>query len=95
VSCDSSSSESVTSAADTIRRSHAVQLVTAVQSEYSLWWRRPEEEMLPACEELGIGFVPFSPLGKGFLAGRRQQRSWRPSRRRRPRRRGSEPRLKI
>ena len=56
-------------AAGTIRRTHAVQPVTAVQSEYSLWWRRPEEEVLPACEELGIGFVPFSPLGKGFLTG--------------------------
>src|SRR5215207_9873445 len=56
-------------AAQTIRRAHAVQPVTAVQSEYSLWWRRPEEEVLPACGELGIGFVPFSPLGKGFLTG--------------------------
>jgi len=56
-------------AATTIRRAHAVQPVTAVQSEYSLWWRRPEEEVLPACEELGIGFVPYSPLGKGFLTG--------------------------
>ena len=56
-------------AAPTIRRAHAVQPVTAVQSEYSLWWRRPEEEVLAACEELGIGFVPFSPLGKGFLTG--------------------------
>jgi aryl-alcohol dehydrogenase-like predicted oxidoreductase len=56
-------------AAATIRRAHSVQPVTAVQSEYSLWWRRPEEEVLPACEELGIGFVPFSPLGKGFLTG--------------------------
>jgi len=55
--------------AQTIRRAHAVQLVTAVQSEYSLWWREPEEEILPTCEELGIGFVPFSPLGKGFLTG--------------------------
>jgi len=53
----------------TIRRAHAVQQVTAVQSEYSLWWRRPEEELLPTLEELGIGFVPFSPLGKGFLTG--------------------------
>ena len=53
----------------TIRRAHKVQPVTAVQSEYSLWWRRPEEELLPALEELGIGFVPFSPLGKGFLTG--------------------------
>ena len=56
-------------AAATIRRAHAVQPVTAVQSEYSLWWRRPEEEVLDACEELGIGFVPYSPLGKGFLTG--------------------------
>jgi aryl-alcohol dehydrogenase-like predicted oxidoreductase len=53
----------------TIRRAHAVQPVTAIQSEYSLWWRRPEEELLPALEQLGIGFVPFSPLGKGFLTG--------------------------
>jgi aryl-alcohol dehydrogenase-like predicted oxidoreductase len=53
----------------TIRRAHAVQSVTAVESEYSLWWRRPEEELLPTLEELGIGFVPFSPLGKGFLTG--------------------------
>jgi aryl-alcohol dehydrogenase-like predicted oxidoreductase len=53
----------------TIRRAHAVQPVTAVQSEYSLWWRHPEAEVLPALEELGIGFVPFSPLGKGFLTG--------------------------
>jgi len=53
----------------TIRRAHAVQPITAIQSEYSLWWRRPEEELLPALEELGIGFVPFSPLGKGFLTG--------------------------
>jgi aryl-alcohol dehydrogenase-like predicted oxidoreductase len=56
--------------ARTIRRAHAVQPVTAVQSEYSLWWRRPEEEVLPALEELGIGFVPYSPLGKGFLTGK-------------------------
>jgi aryl-alcohol dehydrogenase-like predicted oxidoreductase len=54
----------------TVRRAHAVQPVTALQSEYSLWWRRPEEEMLPTLEELGIGFVPFSPLGKGFLTGK-------------------------
>ena len=54
----------------TIRRAHAVQPVTALQSEYSLWWRRPEEEVLPALEALGIGFVPFSPLGKGFLTGK-------------------------
>ena len=57
-------------AAQTIRRAHAVQPVTAVQSEYSLWWRRPEEEVLPTLEELGIGFVPYSPLGKGFLTGK-------------------------
>jgi aryl-alcohol dehydrogenase-like predicted oxidoreductase len=56
--------------AQTIRRAHAVQPVTAVQSEYSLWWRRPEAEVLPTCEELGIGFVPYSPLGKGFLTGK-------------------------
>jgi aryl-alcohol dehydrogenase-like predicted oxidoreductase len=56
--------------AQTIRRAHAVQPVTAVQSEYSLWWRKPEEEVLPTLEELGIGFVPFSPLGKGFLTGK-------------------------
>jgi aryl-alcohol dehydrogenase-like predicted oxidoreductase len=54
----------------TIRRAHAVQPVTAVQSEYSLWWRRPEQELIPTLEELGIGFVPFSPLGKGFLTGK-------------------------
>src|SRR6058998_2747627 len=54
----------------TIRRAHGVQPVTALQSEYSLWWRRPEEEVLPTLEELGIGFVPFSPLGKGFLTGK-------------------------
>jgi len=54
----------------TIRRAHAVQPVTALQSEYSLWWRRPEEEVLPTLEELGIGFVPYSPLGKGFLTGK-------------------------
>jgi aryl-alcohol dehydrogenase-like predicted oxidoreductase len=53
-----------------IRRAHAVQPVTALQSEYSLWWREPEAAVLPACEELGIGFVPFSPLGKGFLTGK-------------------------
>src|SRR3979490_2647701 len=56
--------------ASTIRRAHAVQAVTAIQSEYSLWWRQPEVEVLPACEELGIGFVPFSPLGRGFLTGK-------------------------
>lgn len=55
--------------AATIRRAHAVQPVTALQSEYSLWWREPEAEILPTLEELGIGFVPFSPLGKGFLTG--------------------------
>jgi aryl-alcohol dehydrogenase-like predicted oxidoreductase len=55
---------------NTIRRAHAVQPVTALQSEYSLWWREPEEEILPTLEELGIGFVPFSPLGKGFLTGK-------------------------
>ena len=54
----------------TIRRAHAIQPVTAVQSEYSLWWRNPETELLPTLEELGIGFVPFSPLGKGFLTGK-------------------------
>ena len=54
----------------TIRRAHAVQPVTALQSEYSLWWRGPEAEVLPTLEELGIGFVPFSPLGKGFLTGK-------------------------
>jgi aryl-alcohol dehydrogenase-like predicted oxidoreductase len=57
-------------AAQTIRRAHAVQPVTAVQSEYSLWWKRPEAEVLPMLEECGIGFVPYSPLGKGFLAGK-------------------------
>ncbi len=57
-------------AAGTIRRAHAVQPLTAVQSEYSLWWRRPEAEVLPMLEELGIGFVPYSPLGKGFLTGK-------------------------
>ena len=56
--------------AQTIRRAHAVQPLTAVQSEYSLWWRQPEEAVLPTLEELGIGFVPFSPLGKGFLTGK-------------------------
>jgi aryl-alcohol dehydrogenase-like predicted oxidoreductase len=56
--------------ARTIRRAHAVQPVTALQSEYSLWWREPEAEILPVLEELGIGFVPFSPLGKGFLTGK-------------------------
>jgi aryl-alcohol dehydrogenase-like predicted oxidoreductase len=56
--------------AKTIRRAHAVQPVTALQSEYSLWWRKPEEEILPTLEELGIGLVPYSPLGKGFLTGK-------------------------
>jgi aryl-alcohol dehydrogenase-like predicted oxidoreductase len=56
--------------ASTIRRAHAIQPVAAVQSEYSLWWRQPETAVLPACEELGIGFVPFSPLGRGFLTGK-------------------------
>lgn len=55
--------------ANTIRRAHAVQPVTALQSEYSMWWREPEQDILPVLEELGIGFVPFSPLGKGFLTG--------------------------
>lgn len=55
--------------AETVRRAHAVQPVTALQSEYSLWWREPEQDILPTLEELGIGFVPFSPLGKGFLTG--------------------------
>jgi len=55
--------------AQTIRRAHAVQPVTALQSEYSIWWKRPEEEVLPTLDELGIGFVPFSPLGRGFLTG--------------------------
>jgi len=57
-------------AVHTIRKAHAVQPVAAVQSEYSLWWRQPEKDLLPALEELGIGFVPFSPLGKGFLTGK-------------------------
>ena len=56
--------------AQTIRRAHAVQPVAALQSEYSLWWRSPEEEVMPTLEELGIGFVPFSPLGKGYLPGK-------------------------
>jgi aryl-alcohol dehydrogenase-like predicted oxidoreductase len=56
--------------AKTVRRAHAVQPVTAIQSEYSMWWRGPEAEILPVCEELGIGFVPFSPLGRGFLTGK-------------------------
>ncbi len=57
-------------AAKTIRRAHAVQPLTALQSEYSLWWRKPEQEVIPTLEELGIGFVPYSPLGKGFLTGK-------------------------
>jgi aryl-alcohol dehydrogenase-like predicted oxidoreductase len=61
--------------ADTIRRAHAVQQVTAIQAEYSLWWRRPEAEVLPVCEELGIGFVPYSPLGRGFLTGTIDERT--------------------
>lgn len=61
--------------AGTIRRAHAVQPVTALQSEYSLWWREPEEEILPTLEELGIGFVPFSPLGRGFLTGKIDERT--------------------
>jgi aryl-alcohol dehydrogenase-like predicted oxidoreductase len=56
--------------AQTIRRAHAVQPITAIQSEYSLWWRTPEADVLPLCEELGIGFVPFSPLGRGYLTGK-------------------------
>jgi aryl-alcohol dehydrogenase-like predicted oxidoreductase len=60
--------------AKTIRRAHAVQPVTAVQSEYSLWWRKPEEEVLSALEELGIGFVPYSPLGKGYLTGKMDEK---------------------
>jgi aryl-alcohol dehydrogenase-like predicted oxidoreductase len=55
--------------AQTIRRAHAVQQLTVLQSEYSLWWRKPEEEILPTLEELGVGFVPYSPLGRGFLTG--------------------------
>jgi aryl-alcohol dehydrogenase-like predicted oxidoreductase len=62
-------------AAQTIRRAHAVQPVTAVQSEYSLWWRRPEAAVLPTVGELGIGFVPYSPLGKGFLTGKIDERT--------------------
>jgi aryl-alcohol dehydrogenase-like predicted oxidoreductase len=58
---------------ETIRKAHAVQPVTALQSEYSLWWRKPEEEVIPTLEELGIGFVPYSPLGKGFLTGKIDQ----------------------
>lgn len=61
--------------AETIRQAHAVQAVTALQSEYSLWWREPEKEILPTVEELGIGFVPFSPLGRGFLTGKIDEKS--------------------
>jgi aryl-alcohol dehydrogenase-like predicted oxidoreductase len=61
--------------AETIRRAHVIQPVTAVQSEYSLWWRKPEEEVIPMLEKLGIGFVPFSPLGKGFLTGKIDERT--------------------
>jgi aryl-alcohol dehydrogenase-like predicted oxidoreductase len=61
--------------AETIRRAHAVQPVTALQSEYSIWWRQPEQEILPLLEELGIGFVPFSPLGRGFLTGKMDERT--------------------
>jgi aryl-alcohol dehydrogenase-like predicted oxidoreductase len=61
--------------AQTIRRAHAVQPVTALQSEYSLWWRRPEAEILPLLEELGIGFVPYSPLGKGYLTGKMDEKT--------------------
>ena len=64
------SANTPTAAPNTIRRAHAVQSVAALQSEYSLWWREPEQEILPTVEELGIGFVPFSPLGRGFLTGR-------------------------
>ncbi len=61
--------------AQSIRRAHQVQPVTALQSEYSLWWQEPETEVLPTCEELGIGFVPFSPLGRGFLTGKMDERT--------------------
>jgi aryl-alcohol dehydrogenase-like predicted oxidoreductase len=61
--------------AETIRKAHAVQPVTALQSEYSIWWRQPEKEILPLLEELGIGFVPFSPLGRGFLTGKMDERT--------------------
>jgi aryl-alcohol dehydrogenase-like predicted oxidoreductase len=60
---------------ESIRRAHAVQPVTALQSEYSMWWRNPEAEILPTCAELGIGFVPFSPLGRGFLTGKIDENS--------------------
>jgi len=59
----------------TIRRAHAVQPLTALQSEYSLWWRKPEQEVIPTLKELGIGFVPYSPLGKGFLTGKIDENS--------------------
>jgi aryl-alcohol dehydrogenase-like predicted oxidoreductase len=61
--------------AKTLRRAHAVQPVTAIQSEYSIWWRQPEQEVLPACQELGIGFVPYSPLGRGFLTGKMDEKT--------------------
>ena len=61
--------------APSVRRAHAVQAVAALQSEYSLWWREPEVEVLPTCEELGIGFVPFSPLGRGFLTGKMNEKT--------------------
>jgi aryl-alcohol dehydrogenase-like predicted oxidoreductase len=61
--------------AETIKRAHLVQPVTAVQSEYSLWWRDPEKDVLPTCEELGIGFVPYSPLGRGYLTGKIDERT--------------------
>jgi aryl-alcohol dehydrogenase-like predicted oxidoreductase len=61
--------------AQTVRRAHAIQPVTAIQNEYSLWWRRPEEEMIPMLEELGIGLVPYSPLGKGYLTGKIDERA--------------------
>ena len=61
--------------AETIRKAHAVQPVTALQSEYSLWWRKPEEVIIPTLEELGIGFVPYSPLERGFLTGTINERA--------------------
>ena len=68
--CPQTAASGAIAGASTIRRAHAVHPVAAVQSEYSLWWRQPEAEVLPTCEELGIGFVPFSPLGRGFLTGK-------------------------